>query len=388
MTVSSGGAAGIGIGCTIAGILICGASFYLVGHRRRKLASDLNDPGRVEEEIPIGGEKAVRSLNPLQQNPINASDLLVTRRNTAASSSSSSSDDSLGNATDTETKEIFHRLNVAIRSHAGLYYTTSSEIDPSQSCDANFSTLESILGTSAPVDAVAMDTLLQAPKTRIDAIRLLIAWAVFKYIQPDAEIERTLLPPEMVKCVQAMRRASLVENSQVRHSLPRKPVPGSGISAVDITTVTQRPDDHIAFAKWRETSGKLLQPVYGDGKVVGTKDPRDQNIGELVTILVCLLQPYVAKGYGGARVRDLENVVGMGAAFGYRLFTQRPEWEFAWSTLMADEIVVYPALVKIGDEKGKRLRKSIVLDWEEVVKVPEPMESVVSKRASVHKGVA
>ncbi|KXT03210.1 hypothetical protein AC578_4764 [Pseudocercospora eumusae] len=376
MTVSSGGAAGIGIGCTIAGVLICGAIFFLVGRRRRKLP---NDPSRngIEEEISIGSEKAVRpDHHTLQQNPINAPQILVTRRNTAASTSSSSSNDSLGNATDTETKELFHDLNVAIRGHAQLYYTTSSEIDPSQSCDANLSTLESILGTSAPVDAVAMHALLQAPETRIDAIRLLIAWAVFKYIQPDAEIERTLLPPELVKCAQAMSRASVLENSQVRYSIPRKPVPGSGISAVDITTVTQRSDDHIAFAKWREISGKLFEPIYGDGKVVGTKDSRDQNIGELVTILVCLLQPYVAKGYGGARVRDLENVIKMGAAFGYRLFTQRPEWEFAWSTLMADEIVVYPALVKIGDEKGKRLRKSIVLDWEEVVKLPEAMDTV------------
>ncbi|EME78606.1 uncharacterized protein MYCFIDRAFT_212431 [Pseudocercospora fijiensis CIRAD86] len=189
-----------------------------------------------------------------------------------------------------------------------------------------------------------------------------------------------------------MSRGSIVD--QKRYSIPRKPVPGSTIPTIDVTTVrttaaaaSSSSDDHVAFAKWRETSGKLLEPIYGDGKVVGTKDSRDQNIGELVTVLVYLLQPYVAKGYGGARVRDLENVIKMAAAFGYRLFTQRPEWEFAWSTLMADEIVVYPALVKIGDEKGKRLRKSVVLEWEEVMKLPEPMEIVVSKRASVHKEV-
>lgn len=73
-------------------------------------------------------------------------------------------------------------------------------------------------------------------------------------------------------------------------------------------------------------------------------------------------------------MRDLEKIVKEGAALGYRLFTQRAEWEFVWSTLMADEMVVFPALVKVGDERGKRLRKSVVLSWEETVKFPEAME--------------
>jgi hypothetical protein len=354
---------------------------------RRKRGGD--DDENFEETMI--GEKSRGSGSgsgaPARSNTVRTGAAAAAEGSPSARSSTSDATTTIGTieAADQDVREQFHCLMVAIKGHAELYYTTRpvEEEDQIKYCDENLPTIHDVLGPDAPVDALTMDALLRASDTRHDAIRLLLAWVILRYIQPDAPLSKTLLPAELCRCAQAMARPAGREPEGDDDEARRK----SGGTALQASASASQEhvrqtgeDDRVAFAKWRETSGRLFQPIFGDGSV-GVYDSREANIGELVTVLVCLLQPYVAKGYGGARVRDLENVVKAGAAFGYKLFTQRTEWEFAWSTLMADEIVVYPALVKIGDDKGHKLRQSIVLSWEETVKLNEPLDSV-SRRAS------
>ncbi|USW57049.1 hypothetical protein Slin15195_G103680 [Septoria linicola] len=401
MAVSSGGAAGIGIGCLIAGVLICGLAFYVLGPRRhlwRRKKSGIDEDGNLEESII--GEKTRGGTHHIDGGCV----VPTPSAEGQASHSRSGSDSSVSTATigtiefiDHEVREEFHCLNVAIKGHAELYYNLRPIEEPNHknaSCDTNIATLTDLLGPAAPLDGIAMDCLLQEPATRHDSIRLLLAWVVFRFTQLDAPMEKTLLPPELVKCAQAMSRsAAMVDEAAARRrsEVRRKPLPlnsNPGVGASNRKSEgSSEQDERLSFAKWREMSGKLFEPIYGAGKVkVG--DARLKNIDEMVTTLVCLLQPYVAKGYGGARVRDLENVVKAAAGFGYKLFTQRTEWEFAWSTLMSDELVVYPALVKVGDDRGHKLRQSIVLSWEETVKLNEPVLDAVQKRASDLRTIA
>ena len=360
MTVSSGGAAGIAIGCLIAGGLICFLTIYLIGRRqhilkklKRSKAPDEQD-GNLEESII--GEKESRSRSVGQIDPdriIATPDPQRQHEHIRSNSSSSCSTATIGTieGIDHEVREEFHCLNVAIKGHAELYYNLRpvEEADhKNAACDTNLASLADLLGPTAPLDAIAMDSLIQTPETRHDAIRLLLAWVLFRLTQPDAPLDKSLLPLELVQCAQAMSRKDVIDEARRRSEITRKPLPLNSNPGVGASNRKTAEDDRVTFAKWREMSGKLFQPIYGAGKVK-SGDAREKNIGELVTTLVCLLQPYVAKGYGGARVRDLENVVKAAAGFGYKLFTQRTEWEFAWSTLMSDELVVYPALVKVGD---------------------------------------
>ncbi|PPJ56628.1 hypothetical protein CBER1_01806 [Cercospora berteroae] len=423
--VSTGGAVGIAIGCLIAGVLVCGMAFYLHGRRRHLLRKKKSkgggdgDGGILEETI---GEKQ-RGGN-FDAERLNDSPTPRTRERSHSHSTSSTSTATIGTieSIDHEVREEFHCLNVAIKGHAELYYNLRPIESPEDfkniSCDTNMVTLNNLLGPNAPINAIATDILLQSPETRHDTIRFLLAWVLFRFIQPDAPIEHTLLPPELVKCAQAMaRRASQSATEEAgrrrsesraggrsvgaRSPSPLKSNPGIGASnRQPAPSVTSDPatassamaiaDERLSFAKWRSMSGKLFYPMYGSGKIANptsptaptSPDPRVKNIDQLVTALVCLLQPYVAKGYGGARVRDLENVIKSAAGFGYKLFTQKTEWEFAWSTLMSDEVVVFPALVKIGDDRGHKLRQSIVLTWEETVKLDDNVLDVVRKRES------
>lgn len=365
--LSAGGAAGIGIGCTIAGMLICALVFGLLSRRKWRHVGSVGSNEHMEEFVPGAGEKT-RSVR------IDGGRAVSNPPRSRSSSSSTCTTTTIGTieAADQEFREEHYSLMVSIKGHAELYHTTKpiTEADSIRFCDANLETLNELLGPNALLDAFAMDSLLRASETRHDAIRLLVAWVIFRYIQPDAPIEHTLLPPELVKCAQAMSHAAATvqtaedENPKSSYSIARKPLPltsnpissgrtASSSSHVSPRSPTQESTERLTFAKWRATSGTLFAPIFGPhGKVTSPSDPRTPNINNLVTTLVCLLQPYVARGYGGARVRDLENVVKQGAAFGYRLFVQRTEWEFAWSTLMGDEVVVYPALVSRRPEIG------------------------------------
>lgn len=442
MTVSTGAAVGIAMGSLIAGILICGLVVDLLGgHRyilkKRPARGADGEDGNLEESI--FGEKASRSH---RGGPIDPERILSTpeqQQNSPVSSlDSSSSSIATIETLDQEVRQEFVNLNIAIKGHAELYYNLRPIEDEvalkSASCDTNLSTLDDLLGPTAPLDAIAMDSLLQTPETRHEGIRLLIAWSLFRFIQLDAPVERTLLPPELVQCAQAMSRhrqdvssgtmmTTMMmmdeEAKKKRLEITRKPLPlnsnpGSGASnrvisspplphgtstatttsaPTNAAALQEEPDNRILFAKWREISGKLFPPIHAPphhnlsssppfsssspphssssaaaaaaaaananphphplttppNETTTTTTPHE----DLITTLVCLLQPYIATGYGGARVRDLENVVAATTRFGFRLmFTSRTEWEFAWSTLMADEFVVFPALVKVGDGRG------------------------------------
>lgn len=437
MTVSTGAAVGIAMGSLIAGILICGLVVDLLGgHRyilKKKPARGADGEDRNLEES-IFGEKASRSH---RGGPIDPERILSTpeqQQNSPVSSlDSSSSSIATIETLDQEVRQEFVNLNIAIKGHAELYYNLRPIEDEvalkSASCDTNLSTLDDLLGPTAPLDAIAMDSLLQTPETRHEGIRLLIAWSLFRFIQLDAPVERTLLPPELVQCAQAMsRRRQDVssgtmmtttmmmdeEAKKKRLEITRKPLPlnsnpGSGasnrvissssplppgtstatttIAPTNAAALQEEPDNRILFAKWREISGKLFPPIHApphhnlsssppfsssspphssSSAAAANANPHPHTLTtppnenttttpheDLITTLVCLLQPYIATGYGGARVRDLENVVAATTRFGFRLmFSSRTEWEFAWTTLMADEFVVFPALVKVGDGRG------------------------------------
>lgn len=68
-------------------------------------------------------------------------------------------------------------------------------------------------------------------------------------------------------------------------------------------------------------------------------------------------------------------MISQGAMFGYTVFSQPSTWKFEWAassssrsggggagvTMATEEIVVFPAFVKVGDEKGQRLKSPVVM---------------------------
>ena len=77
---------------------------------------------------------------------------------------------------------------------------------------------------------------------------------------------------------------------------------------------------------------------------------------DLVESLNAALGPY-GSDRDNERLQNLEELVKRGARFGYLLFTQPTDWTFHWGesqTKQSGTIVVYPALMQIGDDQGRR----------------------------------
>lgn len=120
-----------------------------------------------------------------------------------------------------------------------------------------------------------------------------------------------------------------------------------------------------------------MAAIYSDGveQQLDFRDARTGNISELTASLDCVLQPFVVKGKGAVRVKELEGVVMRGAQVGWKLFVQGSTWTFGWGgggnggeeeEEGGGRFVVFPSLVKVGDEEGKRLGKPLVVAEMEV----------------------
>jgi hypothetical protein len=112
-------------------------------------------------------------------------------------------------------------------------------------------------------------------------------------------------------------------------------------------------------SKWRQITANLLQRTYGSSSIP-PNDARMTNIQELVRRLDAILIRY-ASSTGKDRQSNLEELIKRGARFGYTLFSQPTEWTFDWEGdgNAKNELVVFPALVQVGDDEGLRLRKQL-----------------------------
>lgn len=172
------------------------------------------------------------------------------------------------------------------------------------------SQLDEVLSVSpAPTPAQALHALLQAPQTRRDTIRMFIAWIIVY----------EYLPPEV-------REHGDREKSEQITAL--------------ITSILE---SHIIVPPTPSPDPDLSQP---------TPTPI----------------PY-----------SLTGILDAAFTFRAKLSSSTPKdspspvWEFAWTTLMSDELVVFPALVRAGgwDEKRKNVRQSVVVQWEETRRIDD-----------------
>ncbi|KAL8864564.1 MAG: hypothetical protein Q9198_009783, partial [Flavoplaca austrocitrina] len=173
--IRPGVAAGIGIGCAIAGALIAAAIFILFFRRRRRRA-----PAR-SDAIPLNGfasvEKTIAS-------PDSIGPAGMIERNLPQPVE----DQALGGE--------MSRLKTAIKNHVQSYYHTNS---------VKGSVDQVALGVIAmgnmPLIASTLGSLLSNPVTRMTAIRFCITWTVISRIDQNCDPNLSFLPPEVATCL-------------------------------------------------------------------------------------------------------------------------------------------------------------------------------------------
>ncbi|KAL8865012.1 MAG: hypothetical protein Q9198_009515 [Flavoplaca austrocitrina] len=173
--ISSGAAAGIGVGCAIAGALIAAAIFILFFRRRRRRA-----PAR-SDAIPLNGfgsvEKTIAS-------PDSIGPAGMIERNLPQPVE----DQALGGE--------MSRLKTAIKNHVQSYYHTNivkGSVDQ---------VAMGVIATgNMPLIASTLGSLLSNPVTRMTAIRFCITWTVVSRIDQNCDPNLSFLPPELATCL-------------------------------------------------------------------------------------------------------------------------------------------------------------------------------------------
>lgn len=180
-SISRGAAAGIGVGCAVAGALIAAAIIALLFRRRRR-----HRPAR-SDVIPLNGfvsaEKSVASPDP-------SSPAGVVDRNLPQPAE----DQALGGE--------MSRLRTSIKNHVQSYYHTNSVPG-----SVDQAALGLVAAGNMPLIASTLASLLSNPMTRVTAIRFCIAWVAISRVDQYCEPSRSFLPPEIASCLVSIASA-------------------------------------------------------------------------------------------------------------------------------------------------------------------------------------
>ena len=177
-SISKGAAAGIGIGCAIAGALIA-ACVVIIFMRRRERR-----------------RRPRRRTYSLQQKPTTAAHTDDTGPKHGVFAAAEQSlpqpleDAAIGGE--------MSKLQTLIKNYVQSYYHTLPVKKGEGSPDL------SVLGQKLSISVVSLESMLQSPKTRIAAIRYCIAWAIFSRIGLGGVVNASLLPAEVLDCLRSV----------------------------------------------------------------------------------------------------------------------------------------------------------------------------------------
>lgn len=334
-SISPGAAAGIGIGCALAGALIAAAIALLFWRRRRRRTAR-------SDVIPLNGfasvEKSVTS--PDLSSPATG----VVDRNLPQPAE----DQALGGE--------MSRLRTSIKNHVQSYYHTNAVRG-----GVDLAALGLVAAGNMPLIASTLGSLLSNPATRLTAIRFCIAWVAISRIEHSCEPSMSFLPPEIASCLVSIAGAR--EDPSSESSLPLK---------LCHPPITDLLSARMAFmSKWRTITASLLQSKYG-GTAFSSYDPRNPNIAEALRSLDAILAPFALEERDSReRTQKLEEILRRGARFGFLLFSQPSTWEFDWNTppnAGRGALAVSPALLQVGDDNGRRLPRPRIVEEQELAR--------------------
>lgn len=184
--IKPGAAAGIGIGCLLAGALIAGLLVWFCMKRKRP-SSGMRD-----------SEASTVALMHREKGP-------VAKAVTVSSGSPIASALENGLPQPLEDKLIsgeISKISNLIKNHVQSYYH-SRAVSPGM---IDYDDLQA-LGENLPVSVGTLSTLLNNSATREIALRFVLAWVLTSRIQLIDSSNITFLPPEVAKCVQSMNQA-------------------------------------------------------------------------------------------------------------------------------------------------------------------------------------
>ncbi|KAF1363529.1 hypothetical protein EJ07DRAFT_173382 [Lizonia empirigonia] len=304
--ISDGAAAGVAIGCLIAGALIAGLILWFCWGRRKAQRSRYSETGAI-------------SLTPFEKGPLAHNRFL-----------GSGSHAQLGAITglpqpleDQAISGEVSKISNLIKNHVQSYYHNRTMSPGIVGVNGIVE-----LGEGLPFPAGTLSTLLDNIATREVALRFSIAWAIISRLQNYDDPSRTLLPHEVWESLRNITKAE--HGSKVHNSM---------------------------VARWRVSTAELMQTAYVDNAFT-TSDSRNSSIQTLTYTLEKILQPFADSRINNEqRKRNLEEILKRSASFAFTLFSQSSTWDFDWKKgVKSGDICIFPALVQMTNEAGEPVR--------------------------------
>ncbi|KAH7079499.1 hypothetical protein FB567DRAFT_449551 [Paraphoma chrysanthemicola] len=303
--VSSGAAAGIAIGCLLAGALIAFAALWFCR-------------GRKKRSKGIEYEASSTALVPREKG-------FSAQATSVGSGSPGASPISRALPLPLEDKAItgeVSKISNSIKNHIQSYYHTGR-------VSSGVLDLDDIhaIGDDMPISAGTLSTLLGNTGTREIALRFCIAWVICTRIQTSATPSMSFLPAEL--------------------------------AALSRNIGTTRPSSSgklLSVLQWRVMTAQLMQSSYVRDPFTAS-DSRNGNIQAALAALENLLQPYAdSRMDNQERRHNLEEILKRSALFAFTLFSQPSEFKFDWKNaqnVKSGELCIFPALVQVSDEAGQ-----------------------------------
>ncbi|KAF2805767.1 uncharacterized protein BDZ99DRAFT_466681 [Mytilinidion resinicola] len=303
--ITGGAAAGIAIGCLIAGAAIAALVFFFLFKRYKKRqqaqsAAYNNHLGpyngaaaatSAEKSVPIATATAVSQIDALLPQP--------------------AEDDAI-------TGEL-SRLRDKIKNHALTFYHTAA-VDPVMVDESEFQDVARVTG----IRSMTLCDMLLNPQTRIATIRLFLSYAILSRCGGQGGAGASLLPPEV------------------------------GLFADTLAGTDGSNAGQLALkSKWHSISGTLLASRY-NSTTISDSDTRSHSIAATITAVDGVLRPFVNSHQDDAqRIRNLQGVIQRAASFAFLLFSQPSTFVFQWSA--HGKLAVFPALLQTSDENARVL---------------------------------
>jgi hypothetical protein len=181
--VSKGAAAGIGVGCAIAGTAI---AFLLFWFFKRKSNNRHQTP---DQEARTAAFLRQEKLPAVSAQPLDNANF--TTRTVENNLPQPLEDNAIA--------EAISKISNSIKNHVQSYYHSSRVSAGAVNLDAF-----QALGDGLPTSIGTLNTMLANPTTRETALRLCIAWVVVSRIQFGGDPRITFLPPEVTSCINSM----------------------------------------------------------------------------------------------------------------------------------------------------------------------------------------
>jgi len=181
--VSSGGVAGISIGCAIAGAAI---GFLLFWFFKRK---SNNRHQTLDQEVRAAAFSRQEKQPAVNVQPLDNANLAT--RTVENNLPQPLEDNAIA--------EAISKISNSIKNHVQSYYHSAQVSAGAVNLDA----LQA-LGDGLPTSIGTLNTMLANPTTRETALRLCIAWVVVSRIQFGGDPRITFLPPEVTSCINSM----------------------------------------------------------------------------------------------------------------------------------------------------------------------------------------